>query len=260
MGEWIIRSISCSRLIMLGFLLFSILPVAMAQEYGSKVMPNDLDESRALSPFFSGPEFAFIDLNNNGMFEPGDPVYINIYPADGMVSENDVRITPFETEAMYPAGSQVRASDPDHDKPLIRFGTYRYPVAELRYFDMDGDKAYSIIDSVYLDLSPGTVSAGDIRITGYPLDELLAYFPGSRVRDADLDSDKPTTTLPGMLSFYNANGNINNGGWAIYDTGDVIYMDTQYPFNAVTINDIRMSLSGILVQRTSGGYCETCPK
>lgn len=241
----------------LAILLFLISMAASAEDCGSKVQSGDFDESRALSPFNSGPEFAFIDVNNNGMFEPGDPVYINIYPADCIVSENDVRVTPFQNELLYPAGSQVRATDPDHDKQLIRFATSRYPPAELRYFDMDGDKTYSIIDSVYLDLNPGTVSAGDIRISGYPLDGPIIYAPGTRVRDADLDSDKPTTTLPGMLSFYNANGNINNGGWAIYDTGDVIYMDTQYPFNAVTINDIRMSATWFL-SSGPGGVCQTC--
>ncbi len=239
------RSILMVFLLALAF--FSISSPAFAQfDFGSKVLPGQDDESKALSPFYVGPEFAFIDLNDNGIFEPGDPVYININPADGVVSENDVRVTDFGSDynqgMPYPftAGSQVRATDPDHDKPLIRFGTYRYPAAELRYFDMDGDKAYGIEDPVYLDLSPGTVSAGDIRITGYPLDGSMISAPGSRVRDSDPDSDKPTSTLPGMLAFYNTNGNINNGAWGIYDTGDVIYIDTQYPFNVITVNDIRL--------------------
>jgi hypothetical protein len=227
--------------LMLSILLLS--SAATAQDDGSKVKHDDPDESMALSPFFGGPQFAFIDLNNNGLFEPGDPVYININPADGIVSENDVRVTTF-ADAL-PAGTQVMATDPDHDKALIRFGTGRYPAAELRYFDMDGDKSYSLIDPVYLDLNPGSVTAGDIRITGYPLDRLdglLNYLPGSRVRDSDLDSDKPTNMLPGTFSFYNYDGNINNGGWAIYGTKDIIYMDTQFPFNAITVNDIRMSI------------------
>jgi hypothetical protein len=150
-----------------------------------------------------------------------------------MVSQNDVRLTPF---GIFAAGSQVKPTDPDHDKQLIRFGASRYPVAELRYFDVDGGKVYSLEDPVYLDINPGTVGAGDIRITSYK-----DYPAGSRVRDSDVDSDKPTMTLPGMLCFYNANGNVNNGGWGFYDEGDVVYMDTQYPFYQVTVNDIRMS-------------------
>lgn len=213
--------------------------------YGSKIVPDLVYESKALSPFYSSPEFAFIDLNDNGVFEPTDPVYLNINPADGTVSENDVRITPFE--GFYPAGMQVRAIHQDHDKALIRFGSYRFPPAELRYFDVNGDKVYSLEDPVYLDLNPGTVTAGDIRITGYPLDIYGQYSsdsmgPGSRVRDGDPDSDKPTITLPGMLSFYNSNGNVDNRGLAVYDACDLVYLDTQYPFSIVTINDVLISL------------------
>jgi hypothetical protein len=43
-----------------------------------------------------------------------------------------------------------------------------------------------------------------------------------------------------MLNFYNANGNINNGGFAIYDAGDLIYLDIP-PYLTVTINDVRLS-------------------
>jgi len=149
-----------------------------------------------------------------------------------------VRITPFSDALL--AGTQVHSDDADHDKSLIRFGTYRYPAAELRYFDMDGDKSYSLNDPVYLDFNPGEVSAGDVRITGYP--GIAELGPATRVSDANPDSSKPTTTLPGIFGFYNANGNINNGGWAVYDGGDTIYLDTQYPFNTVTINDIRLSV------------------
>lgn len=225
--------------------LLLLTSAAMAQVYGSKVITGDGldDEDHALSPFYASPEFAFIDLDDNGLFEPKDPVYININAADGVVSENDVRITPFPPTppVEFEAGTQVRAYDSDHDKKLVRFGTYRYPAAELRYFDMDGDKSYSIIDPVYLDLNPGVITAGDIRITGYPLDSALIYPPGSRVRDSDSDSDKPTSTLPGLFSFYNTDGNINNAGYAIYGSGDRIYLDAQFPFNVVTVNDIRLS-------------------
>jgi len=219
--------------------------IACATLYGTKVTPVDvaLDEGKTLSPFYVGPEFAFIDLDNNGLFEPGDPVYLNINPADGIVSENDVRISPFPPTPPpfeFEAGTQVVATDPDHDKALILFGTHRYPAAELRYFDMNGDGSYGPNDPVYLDINPGEVSAGDIRVTGYPVD-VPAFPPASRVSDADPDSGKPTATLPGMFSFYNSDGNINNGGWALYGKGDRIYLDTQYPFNVVTINDVMLS-------------------
>jgi hypothetical protein len=202
-------------------------------QYGSKVLSHDIDEGRALSPFYIEPEFAFVDLSNNGIIEPDDPVYLHIDPTISRVSEGDVRITPF---GVFSAGSKVEATDPDHGKELKKFGSVRYPPAELRYFDVDGDRAYSLNDPVYLDLNPGTVTAGDIRITGYK-----DYPAGSRVRDSDADSSKPTSTLPGMLCFYNPDGDINNGGWAIYNIPDPIYVDMQYPFYSVTPNDIRIS-------------------
>jgi hypothetical protein len=228
--------------VLLAMVLISLSTSAIAQDmltYGSKVLSHDIDEGRALSPFYVGPEFAFVDLNNNGIIEPDDPVYIHIDPTVSRVSENDVRITPFgdfSAGVHFSAGSKVKATDPDHGKELKKFGSGRFPSAEFRYFDVDGDKGYSIEDPVYLDLNPGMVSAGDVRITGYK-----EYAAGSRVRDSDADSDKPTVTLPGMLCFYNTDGNINNGGWAIYSAADLIYVDTQYPFYSVTPNDIRIS-------------------
>lgn len=229
------------RLVMLAMVFIFLGSFAIAQDdlkFGSKVLPHDIDESRALSPFYVGPELAFVDLNNNGLLEPGDPlngdpVYIHIDPTASTVSENDVRLTSF---GIFPAGSQVGATDPDHGKPLRKFGFAGYPAAELRYFDVDGDRVYSLDDPVYLDLNPGTVRAGDIRITSYN-----GYPAGSRVRDSDGDSDKLTSVLPGMFCFYNTYGDINNGGWGVFGQGDVVYLDTQYPFHSVTVNDIRMS-------------------
>ena len=233
LSEWVL-------LLAMVFILLSSSAIAQdstaiqeSLNYGAKVAPQDIDEGQALSPFYIGPEFAFVDLNNNGIIEPEEPVYVHIDPTISRVSENDVRITPF---GYFSPGSKVEATDPDHGKEIKKFGIGRFPAAELRYFDVDGDKAYSIQDPVYLDLNPGFVTAGDVRITGYE-----SYAAGTRVRDSDQDSDKPTLTLPGMLSFYNTDGNINNGGWAIYSSDDRIYVDTQYPFYSVTPNDIRMS-------------------
>ncbi len=203
-------------------------------QYGSKVMWNDVDESGALSPFYMGPEFAFWDGGIVGVFDHEDPVYINIDPTDNEVSENDVRLTPF---GELPAGSQVAKADNDIGQPLSKFGTGTTPRAELRFLDVHGDRAYSLVDPIYLNVVPGHINSNDIRITNYQ-----GYTAGSRVADSDLDNGLLTSTLPGMLSFFNTNGNVNNGGYAIYDKGDVVYMDTQYPFYVATINDVRMSI------------------
>jgi hypothetical protein len=66
-GGKAMRAISNFGVILLATIFIMLSSPAIAQDYGSKVMAGDEDESRALSPFFSGPEFAFIDLNNNGL-------------------------------------------------------------------------------------------------------------------------------------------------------------------------------------------------
>ena len=222
-------------LLTLGLILL-VTSVASADEleYGSKVMAGDTDESRALSPFYMGPDLAYWDGGITGIFDPDDVVYINIDPTDSVVSEYDVRLTPF---GEFPAGSQVSKADNDIGKKLTKFGMDRVPRAELRYLDVNGDWAYSLEDPIYLDVNPGRTNSNDVRITGYK-----GYPAGSRIADSDADNDFPTLTLPGKLSFFNANGNINNGGFAIYDGSDRVYMDTQDPFYVVTINDVRMAI------------------
>ncbi len=229
-----------SRAVLLTLLLIFITSTAVSDGelgrlvYGSKVVGSDVDEARALSPFYMGPEFAFWDVGIRGIFDPDDPVYVNIVPSDDEVSENDVRLTSF---GEFPPGSLVSKADNDIGKTLTKFGTGTIPPAEPRYLDVSGDKAYSLEDPIYLDVDPGKINANDLRITGYK-----GYPAGSRVADSDLDNDLPTSTLPVMLSFFNANGNINNGGFAIYDGRDRVYMDTQYPFYMITINDVRLSI------------------
>jgi len=237
-GGLMMVHISNCRFAFLALIFFVLACSAAAQEqltYGSKVLPHDVDEGKALSQFYIGPEFVFVDGNLKRLFDDGDPVYIHFDPSSSTIDENDVRITPL---GIFAAGSQVRLTDVDHGNTFMRFGTDFIPAAELRYFDVDGDRAYSQNDPVYLDLGPGRITAGDIRITSY-----RDYPAGSRVRNSDSDSDKPTSTLPGMLSFYNYNGNINNRGWGIYDEGDIVYIDTQFPFNEITVNDVRISMA-----------------
>ncbi len=210
--------------------------------FGSKVQSPDLDLSRALSPFCAAPKFAFIDLNDDGLPEANEPIYVHIthtflvaFRVEKLqVGKDDVRLTPFDG---YPAGSQVAEADPDYGKDLLILGTLFCPIqAELRYLDADGDGAYSLPDPVYLQFDPAPIRSGDVRITGY-----LGYEAGSRVLASQADSGKLTTTLPGTFSFFNANGNINNRGEAVFDGGDVIYVDTK-PFGSVSVNDIRLSI------------------
>jgi len=232
-------------LVVLVFISLASSAVAIDPQYGSKVKQGDSDEGRALSPFYYAPQFAFLDINHpNGIPDLDEPVYLHINPTVSRVSKNDVRITAFgdNSSLFYPAGSKVKVNDTgDYDRELKIFGTGRTPVAELMYLDLNGTRTYSIDDPVYLEFNHGCfVTPGDVRITAY-----ANYSAGSRVtaRDGDPYIHMPTSTLPGMLCFYNADGEINNVGWAVYGTKDSIYIDTQYPFYTVTRNDVRMNRS-----------------
>lgn len=208
-------------------LLLVVCPPADGFKYGSKVMANDLDESRALA--ILTPTFGYWDVSTTGLFDPGDTVYVD-FNSNFMVDENDLRLTPFGN---LPAGTQVTKVDNDCGKTITKFIPPAYP----SYFDIHGDEAYSLDDPVYLDVCPSGINANDIRISGYQ-----GYAAGSRVKDSDSDNTMPTAILPGFLSFFNNNGNVNRLGTGVYDAGDVVYIDVQLPFGIITINDIRMSI------------------
>ena len=94
----------------------------------------------------------------------------------------------------------------------------------------------------------------DIRITAN-----AGFLPGTRVSNNDPDSGKPLSALKTLvgtgpfggpmsatgtgpvaqLAFFNANGNVDSAGNAIYDEGDTVYLEVQ-PLFVVTPNDIRL--------------------
>jgi len=198
-------------------------------EYGSKVMTYDVDESRVLCTPDPTPVFGFWDVGVSG-FDPGDPVYLD-FGSDGLINENDLRLTPFGD---LPPGTKVSKVDNDCGQALDPFSRSASP----SYVDANGDGAYSLEDPVYLDAYPaGRVNANDIRITSY-----LGYISGSRVAETDDDNNMPTLVLPGIISFYNTFGNIDSSGDAIYDIDDIVYIDVQSPRGTVTVNDIRIAI------------------
>ncbi len=199
---------------------------AFDQTFGSKVEANDLDESKALNPF-PYYEFTFWDDGTPG-YDANDPVYIHFSPGNSIVSEYDIRLTPFSD---FAAGTKVKRTDIDHDKRLTKFAN-----AEPRYMENDNIDGYSLGDPVYLDINPGTLGAKDIRLTNH-----LGYAAGTRINDSDTDRGMPTSTLPGGLGFYNSNGNIDSRGSGIYDSVDDVYIDVP-PSDEVTVNDIRISV------------------
>jgi hypothetical protein len=216
----------------------AFLSAALAQtqgsaSFGSKVSSFDSDQGRTLSSFQFNPKIVFVDGNIKGTFDSQDPVYISITPKGSTIWENDIRLTQF---GAFTAGSQVSLSDSDIGYGFSEFGKNGFPNVQVCFVDSNGDKAYGSDDPVYIDVNPGTVSPGDIRLTGY-----YTFAAGSRVTVSDSDNNKPTIPLPARLAFFNANGNTNIAGRAVYDMGDVVYVDTEWPFGRVTINDIRVS-------------------
>ena len=245
MGDSKVTYISSRQVALLVLVFISLASSAVAIEdlqYGSKVKHGDPDEGKALSPFYFAPQFAFLNLNYpGGIPDQNEPVYLHTNPTVPRVSKDDIRITAFgdNSSPSYPAGSKVKVNDTDCDRALTIFGTGRIPTAELRYLDLNGTRTYSIDDPVYLEFNHDrSVTPGDVRITSYG-----NYSAGSRVtvRDEDPYINMQTSTLPGMLCFYNFDGDIDNNGLAHYGTEDSIYIDTQYPFYTVTMNDIRMT-------------------
>jgi hypothetical protein len=84
---------------------------AFDQTFGSKVEANDLDESKALNPF-PYYEFTFWDDGTPG-YDANDPVYIHFSPGNSIVSEYDIRLTPFRVLRLAP---RFMRTDIDHDR------------------------------------------------------------------------------------------------------------------------------------------------
>ncbi len=220
---------------MLAAFVIIILPIAIAEPsgYGSKVKSNNADECRELFGFLAPnavPNFVIVQTNE---LWPEDAVYLSF--SNGIIRENDIRITRFGNHC---PGSQVKSGDPD-------IGHVSRAVNMLpRFYDADADGLYSLKDPIYLDgpNSPHVVSDGDIRLTGY-----MDYSAGTFVIEGDSDNGLligPTNGW-GTPMFYNANGDVDLSGMAIYGSGDKIYLDTTSPlfgslFYAVTVNDVRI--------------------
>jgi hypothetical protein len=221
------------QLLVVFVILFLPIAIAEVPGYGSKVKSNDTDEGRELFGFLAPnaiPNFVIAQTNE---LWPEDAVYLSF--CNGIICKNDIRLTRFGNHC---PGSQVKPGDPDigHVSKVINM----LP----RFYDVDGDGLYSLKDPVYLDdpTSPHVVSAGDIRLTGY-----LGYPAGTFVREGDSDNGLligPTNGW-GTPMFYNANGEVDLSGMAIYGSGDKVYLDTTSPlfgslFFAVTVNDVRI--------------------
>ncbi len=252
--------------------------------YGTKVNAGDPDVGLPLSNFApigqppgavqSTAYISYWDINANGLYDSQDVPYLqfgsNNVVGQRFVRANNIRLTEWGS---YTAGSYVKPGDIDMGQPLGVIPVTLPPLPSsalpvlnqvgFYYMDVSGGAGYDLGDPVYLKAlsptsNPPTAGTNDIRITA------SAGFPaGSRVSLSDPDAGKTLTlfrvvfgnpaggpTLAGIqfpiarLAFFNANGNTNVFGAAIYDEGDVVYFDIN-PGVALTNpvvspNDIRL--------------------
>jgi len=239
---------------------------AVASEtFGTKVKSGDSDVGLPLSSFAVPQALAAVfywDIGSTpGLYDDKDVAYLKFgLGVPPQVQANSIRLTGW---GVYPAGSYVNPGDADIGQSLVM------PPGPLpsggqtgfRYMDVTGGAGYDLGDPVYLKVGVGlipvpTTGTNDIRIT------TNAGFPaGSRVSLNDPDAAKPLSlfmavspigvfpTAPrapiAQLAFYNANGNVNVGGFPIYDEGDIVYLDilpgAPLPIDPiVSPNDIRL--------------------
>ncbi|MDM7934143.1 MAG: hypothetical protein QUS08_01970 [Methanothrix sp.] len=238
--------------------------VPAVAQFGSKVQTGDPDVGLPLSAFafVGGPSpqaaswLAYWDIGTTpNFYDDQDVAYLQfgtVFPR--IVKANNIRLTGW---GPYPAGSYVADGDSDIGQAVIPAPFPALPAGAFtgfRYMDVSGGPGYDLGDPVYLKTqlpAAPTTGTNDIRITANGI------FPaGSRVSLNDPDGNKPLTPFKAwypaaggpviasiagpvaQLAFYNANGN-SIGALAIYDTGDVVYLDVQ-PLNEVSPNDIRL--------------------
>jgi hypothetical protein len=238
--------------------------------FGTKVVAGDSDVGLPLSIFspgqFSVNAFYWDIGTTPGLFDDRDVAYLRFGPAlpPAQVQANNIRLTGWGS---YSAGSYVKPGDLDIGQALLNVAPFLPSglATGFYYMDVTGGQGYDLGDPVYLKLqspsvAPISTETNDIRITPN------AGFPaGSRVSLNDPDGGKrlvPVPTfmaLPGFgggvaptspraliaqLAFYNANGNVNLVGAALYDEGDVVYFDVNPgllpAIPIVSPNDIRL--------------------
>jgi hypothetical protein len=128
---------------------------------GSKVMPQDNDIGKTLTPGFT---IAWADINGSTFqYDLEDPVYAHFGQIIGSTSLGDVRLN----ASVKIPGTKVRNFDPDYPKPLASI----IPCDYIFYFDANGNGAYDYPDDVYLHYPvagfiPLVVAVNNVRLSG----------------------------------------------------------------------------------------------
>jgi hypothetical protein len=157
--------------ILLCLAIFASGQAAAQGTYGMKVNAGDPDIGLPLSDFAPIPVLvpgvayqqnqfwiSYWDLNANGLYDAQDVPYLqfgstNFFPpAQRIVRANNIRLAGW---ANYPAGSYVKASDPDIGQqlntwPPLAKSLPSAPEAGFYYLDVVGTAGYDLDDPVYL--------------------------------------------------------------------------------------------------------------
>jgi len=195
---------------------------------GTKITETRLDAVHVLD--VAGFALGWWNADSIAGYSAGDMVYIDC-DANGFVSVDDVRLTPWITGAV---GTQVIATDTDclgGANVLTNI-----PLNRIQFVEMTGF-GYSLDDPVIIDMTgPGMVSINDIVLSdGIPASGLGAA--GTKVVGNPYMA-WATFAMPGgtILSYFDHNGEVaptyNTGDYAVLDVGGQGFSSA---------NDVRLS-------------------
>lgn len=216
-------------------------------------LTDDDDEVEFCFRFtFASAKVGFIDEDNSGAYNPGEPLYLD-RAGDDDVDAQDVRL--IETDE-HSAGTFVRGSDSDQGDGLTSFASD----LPFVFRDANGDASYTLEndddddDEIYLDLDASDkVSVGDARISSTDADSA-----GTTVTSGDDDLNRPLGSLPAGFAVRG----VDLDGDGLFGQDDALILnideaaeDTASVPNCFTPGDLILSGSGVSSSRggSSGG-------
>ncbi len=195
------------------------------RSFGQPLTPSSnettfvLETPSAFDPDSPSDTIAYVDDDNDGQLDPDEAVYVAQDPC-GSVSGNDVRIANPVTGGL---GSQVRASHADFGDPLTAPCSGSTP-STMGFLDADGDDMFSAGDTAFVDRDgDGTVSVRDVVLSGPDA--------GTVVESSYNLLWNSLGPYDGVLRF------LDSDGGAVYDHGDVLYLDSDLD-DLATVQDI----------------------
>lgn len=193
--------------------------------FGSAVLAGDPDLRPVLGPPSPVAALCFLDADGDQARDPAEGVLF-LARACGKVQPGDVRLSDR-------AGARIAAADPE----VNATASWLPGLNNVRFYDADDGKAWSLGDTLYLHLAPGgsAVAAGDLRLTAY----------GSLPSGTTVDGDDPDLRLPTTGSGVAAAPALH---WRTWDVDrdpatmatDVLYVDTDGS-GTVGVLDVRLT-------------------